>query len=273
MKKTVVIILLILTAYSVSAQSNSLEYEKIRKILPSKATTSQYISIIAKYFIDRPYTAGLLDDYTGNEKIIVTLREFDCVTFQETCLAIARDAQSSRPSYSNFLKEIETIRYRNGINKGYCSRLHYSTDWINNNTLRQIADDITPQLGGITTPNYINFMSTHASLYRHLKDNQAATDSIRQQEHWLNNHHTTYIPKNEIASIASKIKSGSLIFITTSTQGLDYAHVGIAINENGILKMIHASSTAHKVTTTPTSLANYLSTIKKFTGITILEPR
>lgn len=273
MKKITAIILLVLTAYYVSAQSDSLEYEKLRKTLPSKATTSQYISQIAQYFIGRPYTAGLLDNYTGNEKIIANLREFDCVTFQETCLAIARDAQSTHPSYSNFLKEIETIRYRNGINKGYCSRLHYSTDWIYNNTRRQIADDITPQLGGIAMTNNINFMSTHATLYRHLKNNQAAIDSIHQQEIWLDNHHTTYIPKNKIATIASKIKTGSLIFITTSTQGLDYAHVGIAINEKGTLKMIHASSTAHKVTITPTSLAEYLATIKKFTGITILEPR
>ena len=117
-------------------------------------------------------------------------------------------------------------------------------------------------------------MSTHSRLYKHLQDNASATDSIRKREEWLNEHHAFYIPKTQIAAVADKIPSGSLIFITTSTPGLDFAHVGIAVRDSkGALRMYHASSTDHKTTISPTPLAQYLMGIRKFTGIAVATPR
>jgi hypothetical protein len=117
-------------------------------------------------------------------------------------------------------------------------------------------------------------MSTHSHLYKHLNGNAAATDSIRTREQWLNDHHAYYIPKSQIAAIADKIPSGSLIFITTSTPGLDFAHVGIAVRDSkGALRMYHASSTDHKTTISPTPLAQYLMGIRKFTGIAVATPQ
>ena len=196
------------------------------------------------------------------------------MTFQETCLALALDAGAKEPSFENFYRQIENLRYRDGHNAGYCTRLHYSTDWIADNTSRGNVTDLTKDLGGVPLDNKINFMSTHSNLYKHLNGNAAATDSIRDREQWLNEHHAHYIPKARIAAVTDKIPSGSLIFITTSTPGLDFAHVGIAVkDENGALKMMHASSTDHKTTITPTPLAQYLTGIKKFTGIAVMTPR
>ena len=255
-----------------SAHPARQEYEKISQQLRGAGTTATRIVKAAKLLLGRPYVGGTLDEGDA-ETVVIDLKRFDCVTFQETCLALALDAGSETPSFENFYRQIENLRYRDGHNAGYCTRLHYSTDWIADNTSRGNVTDLTKDLGGVPLDNKINFMSTHSNLYKHLNGNAAATDSIRDREQWLNEHHANYIPKAKIAAVADKIPSGSLIFITTSTPGLDFAHVGIAINEDGTLKMMHASSTDHKTTITPTPLAQYLTGIKKFTGIAVMTPR
>ena len=249
------------------------EYEMISSKLRTLPSISARIVEAAKMLSNRPYAGGTLDE--GNvETIVIDLKRFDCVTFLETCLALAKDAGSAEPSFENFYRTIENLRYHDGHNTGYCMRLHYSTDWIADNALRGNITDITKDLGGVELPNQIDFMSTHSHLYKHLNGNATATDSIRTREQWLNEHHAYYIPKSQIAAVADKIPSGSLIFITTSTPGLDFAHVGIAVkDEKGALRMYHASSSDHKTTISPTPLAQYLMGIKKFTGIAVATPQ
>jgi hypothetical protein len=249
------------------------EYENIMQQLRPLTSTAARIAKAAKLLENRPYVGGTLDE--GDvETVVIDLKRFDCVTFQETCLALALDAGSDEPSFYNFRRQVENLRYRNGRNTGYCSRLHYTTDWIADNALRGNITDITQELGGVELTSQIDFMTTHSHLYKHLKDNPAATDSIREREDWLNSHHAYYIPKDQIAAVADKIPNGSLIFIATSTPGLDFAHVGIAVRDHkGALKMYHASSTDHKTTLSPTPLAQYLGGIKKFTGIAVAVPR
>ncbi|MBQ1697229.1 MAG: DUF1460 domain-containing protein, partial [Bacteroidales bacterium] len=261
------------TLPDLSAHPSRPEYEKISAQLRDYDNTATRIVHAAKILSGRPYVGGTLDE--GDvETVIIDLQRFDCVTFQETCIALALDAGSTNPSFENFRRNIENLRYRDGRNTGYCSRLHYSTDWIADNIRRGNITDLTKDLGGVELTNKIDFMSTHSHLYKHLNGNAPATDSIREREDWLNSHHTFYIPKDRIAAVADKIPSGSLIFITTSTPGLDFAHVGIAVRDDkGVLKMYHASSTDHKTTISPTPLAQYLSGIKKFTGIAVAVVR
>ncbi len=247
-------------------------YDSIATLLKPCRTTAERITTAAKHLVGRPYTAGTLDN-GDDETIITDLTQFDCVTFQETCLALAIDAGSPQPSFENFRSVIENLRYRDGRNTGYCSRLHYTTDWLAENARRGNIEILTDDLGGIPLPNKIKFMSTHSNLYRHLNNNPAAIDSIRQREKWLDDNHALYIPKSKIAAIADRIPDGSLIFITTNTAGLDFAHVGIAIREDGALKIIHASSTSHRVTVSPTPLPQYLEGIKRFTGIAVAIPK
>ncbi|MBQ4406667.1 MAG: DUF1460 domain-containing protein [Bacteroidales bacterium] len=261
------------TLPDLSAHPARQEYNKISSKLRALPDIESRIVEAAKMLSNRPYVGGTLDE--GNvETIVIDLKRFDCVTYQETCLALAKDAGSEEPSFENFYRTIENLRYHNGHNTGYCTRLHYSTDWIADNALRGNITDITKDLGGVELPNQIDFMSTHSQLYKHLNGNAAATDSIRIREQWLNDHHTYYIPKSQIAAVADKIPSGSLIFITTSTPGLDFAHVGIAVRDSkGALRMYHASSTDHKTTISPTPLAQYLMGIRKFTGIAVATPQ
>ena len=51
----------------------------------------------------------------------------------------------------------------------YCSRLHYFSDWINENQKRGNLENITQKLGGITLNRKLNFISQNRRLYPQLK--------------------------------------------------------------------------------------------------------
>lgn len=253
--------------------ADSCEYERISRKLRRGACLSAEGRILkaATLLMGKPYVAGTLDN-GAREQLITSLNNMDCVIFQETCLALAMDAADPEPGFGNFRRRIESIRYRGGRNTGYASRLHYSTDWILDNTARGNATDITPGLGGVRMTGEINFMSTHADKYKALVEDPALADSMAVREKYLTANHVTYLPKARIDSHAAEIPSGSLIFIATSVPGLGYSHVGIACNEDGRLRMIHASSTEKKVTITQGTLQEYLMGQSKALGITVLKP-
>jgi len=248
------------------------EYDRIAAVLRSQPhNINTLIHKAAQMLMGKPYVGGTLDN-GAHEQLIASLTEFDCVTFQETCLALAQDAMEGSVSYQNFRQKIEKIRYRNGKNTGWQSRLHYSTDWIISNIEQGNAADLTEKLGGKRMTGAIDFMSRHPQSYKAMVEQPALIDSIKAREVFLNENPTLYIPKAEIDKHASEIPTGSLIFITTSVPGLGYMHVGIALNEGGRLRLMHASSTLMRVTTTEESLQEFLMRIGKATGISVLAP-
>ncbi len=84
---------------------------------------------IGRFFLGAPYQAGTLEA-AGREKLVINLAEFDCTTFVETVLALARCAAAGKLSPSEFRKNVKFIRYRQAKIDGYASRLHYFTDWL-----------------------------------------------------------------------------------------------------------------------------------------------
>ena len=63
------------------------------------------------------------------------------------------------------------------------------------------------------------------------------------------------------------IKDGDIIAITTSTEGLDVTHMGIAIYVNGRLTLLHASSVEKKVVVSNVALSQMLKDHDTWTGI------
>ena len=251
-------------------QTQEADYERISKQLNKNLSINELIVKSAELLTGMPYVSGTLDE-SDTEKLIINFKKFDCVTFQETCAALALDKKSENPSFENFKNKLENLRYKNGKLAGYGSRLHYSSIWINDNIKRGNVKDLSAKLGGVKLSTKVNFMSSHSEIYKHLKNNVANISAIKQIENEINLHPVFYIEKNKIQSISNQIPSGALIFITTSKSGLDFAHVGIAVQENGVLKMIHASSTGKKTMKTPGALSSYLNSINNFTGISVLE--
>jgi hypothetical protein len=139
------------------------------------------LQTIAEYFLGAPYAEHLLDQ-TSKETLSVSLREFDCVLLIETVLAMARGVVKQDYSDTIFTHHIQEQRYANGEIDGYCSRLHYFSQWIADNQRRGIVEDMTRSLGGIPLNKTLNFMSTNWKKYPKLVESEKEYQCIRQME-------------------------------------------------------------------------------------------
>ena len=223
------------------------------------------IASIATYFLATPYKGGTLDG-CGAEKLTVTLASFDCVTFVESVLALSLLPEYNAHSKDLFLQKLKQIRYRDS-NVAYCSRLHYSTDWLHEMQNLNILTDISQQIGGKQHTKKINFITANHTKYPQLVSNQNYTAIMQKIEAQLNARVYYYIPKNEVAD--KQLKSGDIILITTTIKGLDISHMGIAVEQQGKVSLIHASSDAAKVVLSDSSLFNYLANNRLQSGIMV----
>ena len=227
---------------------------------------------IGKSFIGTPYKAATLEK-EGGETLVVNLRELDCTTFIENCLALTFTYKDRNNDFETFQKQLSTIRYRNGVLNGYTSRLHYFLEWILDNGSKGIIVDVTQRLGGLPYPVKLNFMSTHPQYYRQLKADSMLIPLIARHEELISKSKFYYIPKEMVAQMESKLEEGMIVGITTNKEGLDIAHTGMLVKENGRIHMLHASSDFKQVMITKEPLADYLLGNKAQTGIMVLEIR
>lgn len=225
----------------------------------------------ANYFLGKPYVASTLES-DGEEQLIVNLREFDCTTFVENCIVLSRVIKSTDHSFSNYLRLLTEMRYREGYLDGYTSRLHYTSDWIYENQKSGILKDMSFDLDGSKQNKTIDFMSKHSHLYKHLKNNDINIKKLEKIEELINKRDTyCVISVEKVSTIENNIKNGDIIVFATSINGLDYSHIGIAyFMENG-LHFIHASSQAKKIITEKKLLIDYCRDSKSCTGITVLR--
>lgn len=232
---------------------------------------NEIVAEIGKSFLGTDYVAHTLEQ-EGKEQLVINLTGLDCTTFLETTLALSRCIKSGKTSFDDYKKELTFIRYRDGIIDEYPSRLHYFSDWIYNNIKKGIVKDVSKNFGGKEIKFSVDFMSTHPESYKHLKENPDFITLIKKQETEINKRSYFYIPKSKVKAIENKIENGDLIAITSSVNGLDINHVGFAVRmENGRIHFMHAPMVGAKVEITSKPLDEYLSSIKKHTGIIILR--
>ena len=224
---------------------------------------------VAQYFVDVPYVGGTLGGEP--EACRINLAGMDCVTFFENTLDIARMLAHGGSTIDDLRKELTFTRYRNGTLNGYESRLHYTADWIANNIEKKVVADVTPQLGGVPLKVNVSFMSTHPQYYRPLQEQPALIETMGAIETAVNKIPRSYIPRNGIREIENKLQSGDIIAITTSKDGLDYAHTGLINVVNGEARFMHASSSQKKVVLDRT-ISEYVNSVTSHTGITVVRP-
>jgi len=231
----------------------------------------EIVQAIADNFLGKPYAEGLLDK-SGEEKLLVTLSKFDCVLFVETVLALSRGVAVKDYDYQNFVNRIEEQRYLNGKLNGYCSRLHYFSEWINDNQKRQTVENITVELGGVPMNKTLNFMSQHRSSYPQMVKDEATYQCIVGVEADLAKTAVNYIPTNQIKSIYSQLKPGDIVAVATDVKGLDATHTGFVYrNADGNLGLIHASPAG--AVTVAYDLHRYISRVESAIGIVVARAK
>ena len=226
---------------------------------------------IGKTFIKTPYVAKTLE-IGDTETLVVNLQGLDCTTFVENVLAFSMLLKQKESSFDSFVKNLEVVRYKDGELDGYSSRLHYFSEWIANNAEKGLLKDITGEIGGAEITKDINFMSTHRDLYPFLADD-INFEKIKASENYLNSQAICVLPQDKITENEHLIQSGDIIALTTSINGLDVTHTGIATREkDGRIHLLHASTGSMEVEVSKLPLANYLKGIKTNTGIMVARP-
>ena len=202
------------------------------------------------------------------EVLVVNLKKFDCVTFIENMVSLTQTRRSVMPNFNTYKKNLSLIRYRNG-EVDYAARLHYFSDWLFENQKRGILTDITKEIGGEIYPKAVFYMSLKKdTLYGNMAD-PTTFAVMKNVEENITKREKFYVPKERVVDIESKIKNGDIIAITNRLEGMDMAHTGLAIWQNGRVHLLHASSKIKKVTITEVPLVDYLLRNKGQTGIMV----
>ncbi len=251
------------------------------------------IQSIAEQFLGDHYQANLLEQ-SSTEQPFISLHQFDCVLFLETVLALttvfSKNLDNPEPllsiqplptlsisqSESELFTAIERYRYRDGKIDGYCSRLHYFSDWILDNQRRGNVDQIVQDPGSTKRMGPLNFMSNNWQKYPPLVKNPALRDCIVQSETKISNQLKTsalrYISTQELRSQESKLRSGDLVGIVTNMNGLDVIHSGFLYRKPSKSRpgLIHASIRSG-IKVSP-DLERYVMGVEGAIGIVVARP-
>ena len=177
-------------------------------------TVGERLKFITAQFLGKPYIIGpLIGSDAEPEVFTATYDGFDCVTYLETCLALA---WAKKADEVNGL--LHAIRYRNG-NIAWEDRLHYTTDWSKYHIKRGVFTDITRGEDTLSRTKEINFLKCFAP----------RTITYR------------YFPKRKLGKVSKRLQDGDLIYFASTRKGLDTFHVGLLFWVNDKLVLRHSA--------------------------------
>ncbi len=171
---------------------------------------------LGRRFVGVPCTPGTLET-PGAERLVVNLREFDCVTYIEVVLALAqmiraRENDSRRFSAGSPASATETER-------STVTRVASTTSANGSGTTKSKRGlrAVTRELGGVRVNEPIDFMSSNADAYPALAD-PAELRAIRATETRLSAGPRYYTPQDRIRSVEERIRNGDIIAATTASR-------------------------------------------------------
>ncbi len=244
-------------------------YTELGATLPSERF-GELLLRASKLQLDRPY---LLPPQTDEDELLrVDLNGFECVTLVESAMAVARCTWQETPDQACFEAELRNLRYRDGEIDGYGSRLHYFSEWLDEQVEQGRAAPMTEALGGEAVPFTFDYMSKRAHRYPALAD-PAVHERIVQVERQLSASPRPMIPQESIQPIHGELVDGDIVAIVGTRPGLFIRHVGLVEKgDDGLPRLLHASSHLRRVTVTKGSIGNYINWNDNRVGIVVLRP-
>jgi hypothetical protein len=248
--------------------------------LATEASLGPSAARVGELAAGTPYEPGTLDAYLRSgaappaiEPLTLSLTRFDCVTLVESCLALGRLAgRQGAPDWDRFGREVERMRYRGGVRRGYPSRLHYFSEWVSDGAARGLVQDLGADLGGIADDRPLRFMTTHRGSYPALS-NDRMYRRIAAMERRLDNRPRRVIPLSAITGVAARIETGDVLAFATAIPGLDVTHAALAHRgPDGVLRVLHAPLSGGVVEVTRATLPEYVAAIRRATGILVARP-
>jgi hypothetical protein len=173
------------------------------------------IDTLSRHFLGASYKSNpLIGSADTPEVFTVALDGFDCVTYIETILALARAS-----NVDDFVAELRKIRYEQGRIQ-WERRNHYMSRWIRNN----VREGIIRPVSSRAIPTVIK---------ERILDVVPGLAARRAQ--------LTFVPKVAVARLEPHLQSGDLIFFGSTRKHLDTFHIGIIVREGKATLMRHAS--------------------------------
>lgn len=236
------------------------------------------VARVGELSLGSPYAAATLEHYLTDggspeaEPLTLHLDRFDCVSLVESALAVARSAAAPDAGWDRFAREVERMRYRGGVRRGYASRLHYFSEWIRDGERRGLLRDLGPELSAVRDERPLRFMSEHRGSYPALRDD-AAFAAIVQMERSLDCCPRNLIAKDRIPRITDRLETGDVLAFATSIAGLDVTHTGFAYRgRDGVMRVLHAPLSGGVVQVSPGTVADYVNGLRSATGILVARP-
>ena len=252
---------------------------RAERLVPPDTQLGRAATRVGQLAAGTPYEAHTLEAYLRDrgdpeaEPLTLSLTRFDCVTLVEACLAVARaSASGGTASWEAFGHEVERMRYRGGLRRGYSSRLHYFSEWIADGERRGLVKDLGRSLGGVEDARPIRFMTSHRDSYAALADD-AVFDEIAGIERGLDGRPRYLVPTSRIADVADQIETGDVLAFATTIPGLDVTHAAFAFRDDTKTpRVLHAPLSGGVVEITSTTLPEYVAAIRRSSGILVARP-
>lgn len=253
-------------------QQDSVRIEQLLSDSKLLKPSDNRILFFAKKFIGTPYVGGTLDK-AKEERLVINTRQLDCTTFVENVLALALCSIRGEYHFQDFCRQLKNIRYRKG-SIAYTNRLHYFTDWIEDNAEMGFVRKIESRKAPFTAIQNVkvDYMSKHSSAYAMLSAHPRWMEEIKKTEQRLTGKKYWYIPKNGINNsnlLRETIHDGDIIAILTSKAGLDTSHIGFAVWKKDGLHLLNASQIHKKVILEPMLFRDYMRRHPSQIGIRI----
>ena len=229
------------------AQPRGLNRRRVEQLLSKTEhdrSTGGRIDILSRHFLGHPYKSNpLIGSADTAEVFTASIDGFDCVTYIETIMALARAS-----NVDDFVEWLRKIRYEGGRIQ-WKRRNHYMTLWIRNNVRNGILKPVSsPTIPILSRERVLNVVPGLAAQRTKVK----------------------CVPKSAVPRLEPHLQTGDLIFFASTRKNLDTFHAGIIVRDGQRLLMRHATrSQGHVV---EQELSEFLKT-NRMAGVIVVRPQ
>jgi hypothetical protein len=205
------------------AQPRGLSRRRVQRLLEAQhdRPTGSRIELLSRYFLGHSYKANpLIGSADKAEVFTASLDGFDCVTYIETVVALARASD-----VDDFTEWLRKIRYEQGRIQ-WKQRNHYMTLWIRNNVRNGIIRLLSmPAVPILSRERVLDVVPGLPAQRTRVK----------------------CVPKQALPRLEPHLQSGDLIFFASTRKNLDVFHCGIFVRDGKRVLMRHASRSQGRV--------------------------
>lgn len=228
-------------------QPRGLSRRRVEQLLSKtrhERSVASRIDALSRHFLGHPYKANPLIGSAGTAEVFTaSLDGFDCVTYIETIVALARAR-----NVDDFAAWLRKIRYEQGLIK-WARRNHYMTRWIRNNVRQGVIRPVSIPTVPITSRERV--LAVVPGL---------APQRIRVK----------CVPKPAVPRLEAHLRSGDLLFFASTRRNLDVFHAGIIARDGKSVLMRHASRSQGSVV--EEDLNGFLKA-NRMAGVIVVRPQ